>query len=108
MDGGGCPLLNLGSSACNTCATQNCCSQASVCNQPDEAGVTEAGSSACGELATCVSACLVGNPEAGVDGGTLPGCLDSCNPSHIYNVTQVTNAQILLACLSNSCPTSCR
>jgi hypothetical protein len=38
----------------------------------------------------------------------VPDCFDSCNPSHVYNVTQITNAQILIACLSNGCASACR
>jgi hypothetical protein len=107
--GSGCALaIHLGSTACNACASTSCCNEATGCDMPDQGGGDAAGNSGCAKLASCVSGCLVGNPDAGQPAGTVPDCFDSCNPSHVYNVTQITNAQILIACLSNGCASACR
>src|SRR5665213_505694 len=102
--GGSCAAsLQLGSAACNACAPSACCDEETNCDTPDQPAGGAAGTSGCATLASCVSECLVGNADAGT-----PDCFDSCNPSHVYNVTQITNAQILIACLSNGCASSCR
>ena len=102
--GGSCAAsLQLGSAACNACASSACCDEATNCDTPDQPAGSPAGTSGCATLASCVSECLVGNSDAGT-----PNCFDSCNPSHVYNVTQITNTQILIACLSNGCASSCR
>ena len=107
--GSSCALtIHLGSAACNACASTSCCNEATGCDVPDQGGSDAAGNSGCAKLASCVSGCLVGNPDAGQPAGTVPDCFDSCNPSHVYNVTQITNAQILIACLSNGCASACR
>ena len=102
--------IHLGSTACNACASTSCCNEATGCDMPDQGGGDAAGSSGCAKLASCVS-WMPGRGNAGRRGNrarTVPDCFDSCNPSHVYNVTQITNAQILIACLSNGCASTCR
>jgi hypothetical protein len=95
-----------GSATCDQCLDSQCCTALVSCDTPDSAGVDDAGSSACEQLLGCTLDCLAGNPDAGVDGGTLTTCEALCNPS--YTLSEQQNATALLQCQAANCSTSCQ
>jgi hypothetical protein len=108
-EGGSCVLnVSLGTTACDTCATAHCCTELNTCDTADEAGVDDANLSACDALEKCISDCVIGNAEAGVEGGTPSECMTGCNPSNLYTPTEIANAQAALSCLSTNCLSSCQ
>ncbi len=106
-DGGVCAVsAATGSAACDQCLNAQCCSALVSCDTADSAGRNDAGATACEQLAQCLLDCLAGNPDAGVDGGTLSDCQTACNPSYSAGAQQ--SATALLQCQSMTCSTQCQ
>jgi hypothetical protein len=101
-DGGGtCVVaLDTGSADCDSC-TAACCTQLTTCATPDDAGVDDAGSSACLQLLGCIND-INASSDAGVDAGVGE---TTCDPS--YTTDQQANAEAVLTCIRTNCATQC-
>jgi hypothetical protein len=77
-----------------------------ACDTPDDAGVNDAGMTACESLVTCIDQCMVGNPAAGVPGDTLASCQVSCQID--YSDTETANAMAFVTCQTTTCAASCQ
>jgi hypothetical protein len=107
IDGGTCSVgADTGSPTCDQCFDSLCCAALVACATPDAAGVNDAGASACEQLLQCTLDCLAGNPDAGVDAGTLSGCEAICNP--IYTAPEQQSANALLQCQATNCTQQCQ
>lgn len=106
-DGGACAVAaTTGSASCDQCLDSQCCTALVACDTQDDAGVSDAGASACEQLLGCILDCVAGNADAGVDGGSLSDCQSVCNPS--YTSTEQQNATAVLTCQSSNCSSSCQ
>jgi hypothetical protein len=94
-----CPLDpgDGGMAQCIACLQSQCCAPLAACEQPDDAGLSDAGESQCIQLTNITLICIVGvnDPSANCTGATR------YSPS----VQQDTTA--LVACVQQSCPTEC-
>jgi hypothetical protein len=107
VDSGICAVgADTGSPSCDQCIDSLCCPALVACGSPDAAGVDDAGATACEQLIQCTLDCRAGNPDAGVDGGSLSDCETICNPS--YTVSEQQNANALLQCQATSCTQQCQ
>jgi hypothetical protein len=97
---------DTGTAACDQCLDANCCPALTACGTEDEAGVDDAGVTACGQLVQCILDCVAGNAEAGIDGGTLSSCESDCGGS--YSTTDQLNADSLVLCQATSCSAQCQ
>ncbi len=106
-DSSSCPVsINTGSAACDQCTGASCCAEFVACDTADDAGVDDAGLSACEQLTTQVSECVIGRPDAGLDAGTFSSCYALWKDA--YSVSAQQEAQALFSCLSAKCPQACR
>jgi hypothetical protein len=100
-DAGTCAVaLDTGSADCDSCTAQ-CCTQLTTCATPDDAGVDDAGSSACLQLLACINDVNTSS-DAGVDAGVGES---TCDPT--YTADEQTNAEAVLTCIRTSCATQC-
>jgi hypothetical protein len=107
VEAGACAVTaSTGSTGCDQCLDSQCCSALVSCDTPDDAGVNDAGASACEQLLGCIRDCIAGNPDAGVPPSTLSECQPICSPSYTPSEQQSANA--LLQCQASSCSTACR
>ena len=107
VDGGTCAVsADTGSPNCDQCIDSQCCTALVACGTPDAAGVDDAGASACEQLLGCTLDCLAGNPDAGLDAGSMGDCQALCNPS--YTLSEQQNASALLQCQTTSCSAQCQ
>jgi hypothetical protein len=106
-DGGTCAIgADTGSPSCDQCVDSACCTALVACGTPDDAGSDDAGASACEQLLQCTLDCLAGNPDAGLDAGSLSDCQAICNPS--YTLTEQQNANALIQCQATNCAPQCQ
>jgi hypothetical protein len=105
VDGGCAVSINTGSPTCNQCVQSQCCAAVSSCGTPDDAGVDDAGNTACELLLKCTLDCVAGNSEAGVDGGSTSSCEASCSPT--YTQAEQQSASAVLSCRAASCSPQC-
>jgi hypothetical protein len=100
--GGSCAVaLDTGSADCDSCVATSCCTQLTSCDTPDDAGVNDAGASACEQLITCINDFNT-STDAGVDAGAGES---ACNTA--YTPTEVTTGAALLTCIRGTCGTQC-
>ncbi len=105
--GGTCSVVAAtGNASCDACVTSACCSALTACETPDDAGVDDAGLSACEQLIECTVDCIRGNPDAGSPPDTLANCTPLCAPS--YSATAQQNAIGLLLCEQANCTQQCK
>jgi hypothetical protein len=91
--------LSTGDATCDTCVATSCCTQLTGCDTPDDAGVDDAGFSACEQLLGCIN-----DFNTSADGGTDGGAA-ACNSS--YSSGEQTSATAVLTCIESSCATQC-
>jgi hypothetical protein len=94
-----------GDPTCDMCLNTMCCNELTACGTVDDAGLDDAGSTACNQYVSCVQDCQAGNPDAGVDGGTLADCQTTCGMT--YTSTETTNGNALLTCFNGPCASAC-
>jgi hypothetical protein len=93
--------LDTGSADCDTCVATSCCTALTTCVTPDDAGVDDAGSSACEQLLGCIN-----DYNTTTDAGTDAGAGESaCDPS--YTADEQTSAEAVFTCIRTSCATQC-
>jgi hypothetical protein len=102
-DGGPVCDIPAGADTCDTCALTSCCSEETTC-QAEPA--TDAGSTDCADIFSCVQDCLTPPADAGVDGGTIDDCTTSCSASH--TAQGMTDFTALSGCLVTNCATQCQ
>ena len=106
-DGGVCSVgASSGSAACDQCLSTQCCAQLVACDTPDEAGVDDAGNSACESILSCLDACVTGNPDAGVPPESLSMCETDCG--NAYSPQEQQAATNLVQCQASSCAQACQ
>jgi hypothetical protein len=105
-EGGVCPAPSTGSMTCDTCVDMNCNMQWCTCaadTTVDDAGMATGG---CAAFVQCVSVC------AGMDGGSGPACLVSCQAADggaqggPYTATDISDGTALLTCIASMCTTT--
>lgn len=82
---------------CATCLQAECCSDLEVCQLGDEAGVDDAGQSACIRLANITLVCTVAVGDSS----------STCTQANLYTPSEQKNATALVTCLQQSCPVQC-
>lgn len=95
-DGGGtCKLkVSVGDTACDNCATTNCCDKVNACADNAE----------CAALDTCLGACL--DVDGGNDaGGALGDCQNACYGVH---PTGKDPFDAVTSCIQSSCSSTCK
>ncbi len=90
--------LSTGDPTCDTCVATSCCTQLTGCDTPDDAGVDDAGFSACEQLLGCIND--VNSADGGTDGGAT-----TCDPT--YSSGEQTSATAVLTCIESACATQC-
>ena len=97
-----CGSFTTGAAACDACVQAQCCDTAAACDLPDDAGLDDAGLSACEQLVSCVT-------DLCSDGGSLTDCLGTCSPPNgLYSVAETSAASALLTCVTTNCAQSCK
>jgi hypothetical protein len=100
-DSGMCPTaIDTGSAPCDQCIESLCCSQLDACATADDAGLDDAGASACARLTQCVFDWVA------ADAGSVSSGEASCGPA--YSQTEQTQSHALITCLYGSCATLCQ
>jgi hypothetical protein len=100
--GGSCSVaLDTGSADCDSCVATSCCTQLTSCDTPDDAGVNDAGASACEQLISCINDYNT-STDAGIDAGAGES---ACNMS--YTASEQSTAEALLTCIRGTCGTQC-
>jgi hypothetical protein len=98
-DAGTCPVgIDTGIAACDQCIEAACCQQWVTCGTPDDAGVDDAGASACVQLTQCVQDWVA------ADAGTLSSGEASCGPAYSQSARDASHA--FLAC-KQGCSMQC-
>ncbi|MGA2449375.1 MAG: hypothetical protein ABTD50_11895 [Polyangiaceae bacterium] len=99
-DGGSCAVgVNAGTPECNDCASTSCCAAIVTCATDEDAGVDDAGGSACSAIFDCVSTFV------DADAGSFVEALASCEGA--YAQSAVTEATDVLTCLQTNCSSQC-
>ncbi|HZU81648.1 MAG TPA: hypothetical protein VE987_01970, partial [Polyangiaceae bacterium] len=100
-DGGTCPtLIDTGNATCDLCIESACCTQWDTCASADDAGVDDAGASACVRLTQCVLDWVA------ADAGDVANGESTCDPA--YTSAEQTASHNVLSCISGSCATACQ
>jgi hypothetical protein len=95
-EGGTCAVpADTGSAVCDQCIDAMCCTESITCATPDDAGVDDAGASACAQLAQCVVAWVAGGA------GNVASGEAACNPS--YTPSEQSASHTLLTCIHDKC-----
>lgn len=92
--------IDTGSVPCDQCIESMCCSQLDACATADDAGVDDAGASACARLTQCVFDWVA------ADAGSLASGEATCGPS--YTQTEQTQSHALITCIYGSCAAQCQ
>lgn len=94
-DGGGtCKLkVSVGDTACDNCATTNCCEKVNACADNAE----------CAALDTCLGACL--DVDGGGDAGAITDCENACYGVH---PTGKDAFDAVTSCIQSSCSSTCK
>src|SRR5258708_7400839 len=87
--------------ACETCMKAKCCSALLTCEAPDDAGVNDAGASACSQLFQCA----IDYVAASDGGSTLDDAVATCTGGTTTNASTLLGA--VLTCATNSCASAC-
>ena len=90
-----------GSDACDTCAETSCCAAEVAC----QTEATDAATTDCEDVFSCVQDCVAPPGDSGVDAGSLADCTTSCSAGH--TTTGIADFGTLSTCLATSCSTSC-
>jgi hypothetical protein len=88
---------------CDLCALNSCCQAEDTCqSEPTDATTTD-----CQDIFTCVQDCIVPSADSGLDAGlSLDDCTSACSASH---TTQgVADFAALSSCLATNCSTQCQ
>ncbi len=103
-DGGGTCSVGIasadgGPSACDTCMEANCCAELVACDTPGEAGVDDAGLTACENSLDCVVQLL--SPDSGIS-QSLSDCFGGNASAAPADLTGLLN------CATSHCATECQ
>ena len=82
------PAISFGTSACDTCMSQNCCAQTTTCFTSPDGGTSD-----CDALHTCIRGCETN--DAGTD------CINTCKDVH--SAQSATDQAAFETCYVNSC-----
>lgn len=93
--GGSCVLgADLGSAACDNCATSKCCAVVNACVDDND----------CIELNNCAQACLDADAGSGDAGSAVATCVADCKTAHAASVTKFEASN---NCLVTNCSAQC-
>lgn len=102
VDGGLCTAaLTIGSADCDTCMKASCCDALIACDTPDDAGVDDAGNTACESLLNCALT-YAATSDAG-----LSDAVGTCNGGDAATGASTT-LTTLLSCAQTNCASQCQ
>jgi hypothetical protein len=103
-DGGITCEVDPNADACDSCATTKCCAAENQCQNVE--ATTDAGTTDCEEIFSCVQDCIAPPADSGVAAGTLADCTSTCMAGH--STLGVTDFGALSTCLVASCASQCQ
>jgi hypothetical protein len=105
-DAGTCTAnVTVGSAACDNCIKASCCTELTACDTADDAGLDDAGNTACENLLGCALSYAAAN-DAAVGSGDLNTCAGATTDAAPSGAT--ATATTLLNCAMAHCAAQCQ